>query len=670
VISTVGIGQFEPDFFKNSIQANQNALRKEIQKARKLTNGVLGVNIMVAVSDFDDMVRIAFEEEIDIQYYLGLLRRHLMLLLTVAVIASSIGAIYAFKLPDIYNAACQIIIQREETKETFKEFEHRDTEKDIDYYKTQIVIITSRNFLERVVREQDVLKPLLRSRGIAIPEDSSDERANDVAVSMVKGGLSVSRVKETRILSISYKNTNRVLCREIANAVAQTYVKQNLEEKLYAPKELLEFFPEQAETIEVETPYGKLKDISKEDLAKTLPSVANDPLIRQLKTKAAQQKAEVEKLLKTYKRKHPVVQEAEAEWQFMQDRIKIETENIVQNLKTSLASKLLVSPVRILRKAEVPGAPIGPNRWRIILMALVGALLSVGGVVFLLDYMDDSIKNQEDIEKFVQLPFLGHVPLVKTKVKDAHHRSFFVHYDPLSEISEAFRFIKVAINFSGTPGSLKCILLTSTIPAEGKSMVSSNLAASFLRDSEKVLLVDSDLRHPTVHLVAGVDNTKGLTNYLATNTPIPDLVQKTVIPNLDVIPTGPLSPNPTELFASEKMDAFITEAKELYDRIIIDSPPIIGLADSLVLGTKVDGTVMLIQTRRVSRNMVKKSKQRLLETGVKVLGLVLNRVDLERDEASYRYYAYSYRYYGKHKDKRDKEQMDQDRKDKKEGTAS
>jgi len=600
----------------------------------------------------DSNYPIAIEEDIDFQYYLLLLKRHWKLLLTVAVIAGSLSAIYAFKQPDIFSATSQIIIQMEREPESYAEFRGRPEggggAKE-NYYKTQIVIIESPTFLEEAVRGHNLVKPLFESSGQIVPEDLSDQSVIDRAVGMISRGLNVYQIKETRILNISYKSPYRVLCWEIANSVAKAYVRRNLEESLYAPKELLEFFPEEAGDVDMQTAFGKLKNISRDDLAQTLPSVVKDPLIRQLKSKAAAKDSELQTLYKTYKGKHPKILELKGELQFIEDRIKIEAENIIQNLKTSLASKLLVSPVRILKEAEVPRRPIGPDRTKTIIMAILGALIGTIGIVYLLDYLDDSLKTQEDVEKFVQLPFLGHVPLIKGKETDPHKTAFFVHYDPLSQVSEAYRFIKVAINFSGPPGSLKCILMTSTVPAEGKSTTTANLAASFLRDTEKVLLVDSDLRHPTVHLLVGVKNTRGLTNYLVSNETIDSVVQKTSIPNLDVITTGPLSPNPTELFSSYRMTEFIKDAKEKYDRILIDSPPIIGLADSLVIGNKCDGTILLVQAKRVSRNMVKKAKQRLLETGIKVLGVILNRVDFEKDEASYRYYAYSYRYYGKHR---------------------
>lgn len=584
------------------------------------------------------------EEEIDLQHYFGILRRHYKIILSVVVVAGSLAAIYAFKLPNVYQAAAQILVQKDVETSAYAEFkvDAIGATSDQLYFNTQLEILRSEDLLSRAVREGNLADALLEMRNIAVSKGMPEDSKIRAAVAGVHGGLSVSRIKDTRIFTVAYSSGNPILCKEVPNAVARTFVKQYLEQRLYVPQELLQFFPEDAAKIETETPYRQLERITRADAAKTLPSVVNDPLIRQLQAKAAEAEGILQRLRETYRGKHPKVVEAKATLKFIKDRITVETENIVRNLKTTLTSQLQVSRVRILREAEVPGGPAGPNRMRIILAGLVGAFIVAATLLIFKDFLDDTIKAQEDIEKFIQLPFLGMVPAFREKIRDVHQKAFLVHYNPLSDVSEAFRFVKVAINFSGAPGTLKCLSITSSIPAEGKSLVGTNLVASFLRDGERVLLVDADLRHPTLHLLTNTDNLKGLSNYLSSTIPFEEVVQKTAIPQLDVIVSGPLSPNPTELFASYRMENFIREAKSLYDRILVDTPPVIGLADSLVISTKCDGVILLIQARHISRKLVKKAKQRLLETGAKILGVVINRVDLEKEDPAYRYFAQGY----------------------------
>ncbi len=606
-----------------------------------------------------DAQRLQFiEEEIDLRYYLTLLRRYFKVILSIAVVVASITLIYVFKLPDVFESESQILIQQENQPTSYAEFKTADLYPagELIYYNTQIEILKSEGLIGKALTDNNLLEPLLEIRKLKLSKEIPEEERIKIGVGIVQAGLRIQRIKDTRIFSIVFKSVNPIMAKEIANAIARTYIKRHIEQKLYIPKELLQFFPEDADKVQLQTPYGQLQEVSKDEVAKTLPSVVNDPLVRQLQSKAAEAEAQLLRLRETYKAKHPKVVEAKSTLQFIKDRIKIETENIIRNLKTTLTNQLQVSNVRILREAEVPSKPVGPKRFQILLMAVLGSFMMSSTIIFVMDFWDDTIKSQEDIEKFIQLPFLGHIPLFKEKTAEIHQKAFLVHYNPLSDISESFRFVKVAINFSGAPGTLKCLLITSAVPSEGKSLIATNLASTFLRDGEKVLLVDADLRHPTVHLFTNTDNKIGLSNYLASNVQFSEVVQKTNIPQFEVVSAGPLSPNPTELFSSYRMENFIREAKSAYDRVIIDSPPVVGLADSIVIGTKCDGAIFLIQARHVSRNLVKKAKQRLLETGVKILGVIINKMDMEREDPAYHYFSQGYyHYYGKRKNNSESE---------------
>lgn len=601
-----------------------------------------------------DADRLPFiEEEIDLRYYIGLLRRHFKTIVSAAIIVGAVSSIYVFKLPDVYEAESQVLIQQETQPTPYTEFKNPDLYPagEVVYFNTQIEILKSVGLLGKAVEENNLLEPLLDVRKVKPPKDLPQTERIKIGIGIIQAGLRIQRIKDTRIFTISFRSGNPIICKEVTNAVASSYVKRHLEQKLYIPKELLQYFPEDADKVQLQTSYGQLQQVSKQDVARTLPSVVNDPLVRQLQSKAAEAEAQVLKLREVYKEKHPKVIEAKSTLQFIKDRIRIETDTIIKNLKTTLANQLQLSNVRILKEAEVPFKAVGPKRLRMMLMAILGSIMLCSTLIFIVDFLDDTVKSQEDIERFVQIPFLGHIPFFREKFKDLHQKAFLVHYNPLSEISESFRFIKVAINFSGAPGTLKCLLVTSAVPSEGKSLVATNLAATFLRDGEKILLVDADLRHPTVHMFTNTENRTGLSNYLASNMEFSEIVQKTTIPQLEVVSAGPLSPNPTELFSSYRMENFIREAKANYDRIIVDSPPVIGLADSIVIGTKSDGVIFLIQSRHVSRNLAKKAKQRLLETGAKVLGVVLNKVDVEKENPAYHYFAQGYyHYYGKRKD--------------------
>lgn len=591
---------------------------------------------------------VALEEGVDLRYYLGLLRRHRSLVASVFFIATSLVAIYAFRLPDVYEAQAQLVLERPIEKTPYAELKPADDIRDLFYFNTQSEILKSADLIEKAIRSGNLLDAIIppgkAKRGKTFLTEEERMRA---AVASVKGGLLVQQIRLTRVYTVAVRRISPYLAKEIANGIARSYVKDSIESKLYIPKELLQFFPDDAEKIQVHTPYGQLQELSQQQIAETLPSVANDPLIRQLKAKLAEKESELHRLLETYKEKHPKVVEARSEIEFLTNRIRVETDNIISSLKASLTQELQISSVRILKEAEVPTVPVAPKRIRIILFFSFFSLFISSGFVFFRDRLDDTIKSQDDVEMFVQTPYLGHIPLLKGKTQGIFEKNFFVHQNPLSDLSEAFRYVKVAINFSGAPGTLKALVVTSATSEEGKSFIASNIAASFLKDNEKVLLIDADLRRPMLHIASGVSNTKGLSNYLSSNVSLSEVVQKTHIPNLDVLASGPLSPNPTELFGSYRMEHLLTEAKTKYDRVLIDTPPVLGLADSLVLGTKCDAAVLTIHCRGVGRGLVKKARERLLSGGVKLIGVILNKIDLDKEEKAYRYYAYSGKYYRK-----------------------
>lgn len=221
---------------------------------------------------------------------------------------------------------------------------------------------------------------------------------------------------------------------------------------------------------------------------------------------------------------------------------------------------------------------------------------------------------------------------------------FVVQHDPKSPISEAFRTLRTNIKFSSLDKPIKTLLITSPIPEAGKSSVSINLALTMAQDKYKVVLVDADLRKPTIHKIFRQDNKTGLTNILVENKKIKEVMRKMsdIDPNLYFIPSGPIPPNPSELLGSNKMKELIKELQEQADFVIFDSPPVIAVTDALVLATQVDGVVLILNFGEVSREAAKQTKELLEKVKAKVLGAVLNKIDMEKEGQYYPYYYYYY----------------------------
>jgi len=218
-------------------------------------------------------------------------------------------------------------------------------------------------------------------------------------------------------------------------------------------------------------------------------------------------------------------------------------------------------------------------------------------------------------------------------------RSLIAHYRPKSIIAEQYRTIRTSIQFLSVKNSVNVIAITSSLPKEGKSTTSTNLAIVFAQQNYKVLLVDADLRRPRNHHRFKLDNYRGLTNFLFKDDNLTDLVQTTNIKNLHLLTSGPIPPNPAELLGSDRMDQFLELAKKHYDYIIIDTPPILSVTDALILAQKCDGTILVTTCGKTGKENVVKAKDLLIQTGGHILGVVLNRRKNKLNKEDQLYYA-------------------------------
>lgn len=213
--------------------------------------------------------------------------------------------------------------------------------------------------------------------------------------------------------------------------------------------------------------------------------------------------------------------------------------------------------------------------------------------------------------------------------------------DAKSPVSEAYRTIRTNIKFSNIAGQeLKTIMLTSATPNEGKSTTVSNLAVVMAQAGHSVVLCDCDFRNPTQHKIFGLHN-KGLSNCVATGSNVMDIIQQTSVPNLYVLTSGPVAPNPSELLASQNMVDILEELKQHFDYVLIDTPPIMPVTDAAVVSAKVDGTILVIASGAVSPSVAVEAKTRLEQAGAHLLGVVLNKVDVGANS----HYGYGYGYY-------------------------
>ena len=298
--------------------------------------------------------------------------------------------------------------------------------------------------------------------------------------------------------------------------------------------------------------------------------------------------------------------------------------------------------VSMVDKAEGAGI-VSPNLQKNLTFSLmIGLLLGAAGA-FGREQLDDTFKSPEELEDSLGVPLLGIIP--QADATDLHERSLV---DPRSAVNEAYRSLRTALQFSTSAGVPKTLLVTSSRPGEGKSTTSWMLARHYAQVGMKVLLVDADLRKPNLHRYIECDTEIGLTNCLASATVPLTVFQRTKFPGLTFLASGPLPPNPAELLAGPKMLALLTVAAELFDVVILDGPPVAGIADAPLLSSVVDGTLLVVDGAKTRRNVAKAATKRLHFARAQVVGAVINKLDVARSAYGYVYGHGEPGYYGDH----------------------
>ena len=299
--------------------------------------------------------------------------------------------------------------------------------------------------------------------------------------------------------------------------------------------------------------------------------------------------------------------------------------------------------VSVLEYAIVEDDPIYPKKIKGLLMAAFAGLGLGLALAFFIEYIDDSIKLAEEVERDLQLPFLGMVPAAQWSTSDlGAHR-----LDRLKQqggVAEAYRVVRAAVMFSTPREKLRSILLASAVPREGKTTTCVNLSIGFAKIDERTLIIDGDLRRGELHKYFGLKREHGLADVLRGELAPEQAVQHTDIPKLDLITCGVYPPNPAELLLSWRLKETLDWAHKNYDRIVIDCPPIMGIADSSILGAAVDGVLFVIWAGRTSRRYVRVAKLTAVSRGAKIFGFILNNLEPGR-VGYYHYYPYYYSYY-------------------------
>jgi capsular exopolysaccharide synthesis family protein len=736
------------------------------------------------VDDFDD-------QGVDFRRYIKILRKHWLIILSIVGIAFFVTVIFTYTTQPIYSAFSQVLIERNTGKSTL---ESNYYSYDPDFLETQAEIIKSENVARKVVgnlqlataykehfikesrngkpsekeASQSNLETKLKDFKEAVGSFFSDPKNKntthdnqkeipvepktdeEIIAEMVRGGLNVVPVKNTKIVNISYQDKSPAIAKLVADAVVKAYMDEMLEIKLSTsnyslkwmtakaaeerdklerlerqlqefmrendlvtvenrltilPQKLSEFGGQlskaEAQKKEMQDLLDQIKSTQKNPEAlEKLPVFASDGVLKAIRERIYKAEQNIQELSKKYGNKHPVMIRAmdelrllKSERKFEIDRIVSATENSYQlalsknksleNLLDTTKSETLdlnekfvqysimkreVDSNRVLydtlqtnikqqgvteqsqsvniwviKKASLPGAPTKPNKKKNLVIGFILGLAGGIGLALFIEYLDNTLNNVQQIEERFGLTVLGSIEEVKGKDKSIDS---FILYNPLSPLAESYRLIRSALLLSAAEHPPKVTLITSMSKSEGKTATVTNLARMLVQDKRSVLIIDCDLRRPRMHSLLNMPNDIGLSSYLAGNV---DECTILSVPDegIALIPSGPIPPNPSELLGSEKMKKLISDLAARFQFLLLDSPPIGAVTDSLTLSQFVDGTILVVKAGSTTIEMFEAGVKKMRDVHARILGVVLNGVKSREQDA----YQYGYTtYYAKDDD--------------------
>jgi len=309
--------------------------------------------------------------------------------------------------------------------------------------------------------------------------------------------------------------------------------------------------------------------------------------------------------------------------------------------ETTMTKEIEVTNIRVVDRAEIPKRPFKPRRiFNLILSLIIG---TGGGIaaIFFLENLDTSIKNSNEVQKILKMPVLGSIPLYSQVSVRNGLSSLEIMRNPLGLIPEAYRAIRTAIYYTSPDSSPRTILVTSSLSQEGKTDVSTLLSLSIAQGQEHVLLIDGDLRKPRIGRIFGTDRGRpGLSDFLSGKANLGEIVQATNFPGLEIVTGGQIPPNPAELINSRRLGELLAEAAGRWDRVIIDSPPLLSVTDAVIMGRLVDGVIIVLKAGATRGKIAVFCREKLEHVNARFIGAILNGADIHRGENYY--YAQSY----------------------------
>lgn len=718
------------------------------------------------------------DDEIDLRELLLVLRRRKGTIILIAMLTFIVALVATMMMKPIYLASTTLQVEVDKPRVLNYDVEANggQTVNSKDFYQTQFEILKSRALARRTIDSMG-LEPVLRGDKLEKPfyadmlDDAKqwllstikmegDTTAETVAVEeeVIVGAapledrlianLTVSPVKNSQIIRLSYESDKPELAANIVNAIADNYIAMNLERRVDSASFAKQFLTEQLIDVKsrLEESEAKLNDYAKEkglfktgdekspslialrinDLSAALGKAEGERIAKQSRYEQAQRTEGASKILDSatiqelkknlitlqgtyqeklqiYKPGYPLMIQMKRQMNEYTAEINRETRNIQSTVESALRAefmaakdneealraeldrqKLLLTAVRdksigyntLLREVETsrssyeglltrmkevsvaggvdsnnisvldpaitPFAKHKPNtKLNLALGGILGVFLGMV-VAFLLEFMDDRVKSTEEMARILGLPLLGTTPVVKGKDPIVH--ALMTMQQPSSAMAEAFRSLRTNLLFASRDGTPKVLAMTSALPEEGKSSSCLNLATAFAQSGKRVLLIDADLRKPTAHKRLKLDNSVGLSNFLTGQADTDKAIQETMIQGVSAITAGPLSPNPAELLSSDRLQELFDLVPDTFDIIILDCPPVVGLADALILANRASATVIVSAFSESRKRALQDAHRRLLQARANLIGFVFTKVKSGGGYGNSYEYEYYYSY--------------------------
>lgn len=513
----------------------------------------------------------------ELKHYLGIVWKWLWLLALSTAIAVGVSYVITSRQPKIYWASAKLLVG-------------------------QSIQNANPNSQDLFTSEQLALTYIQIAQTLPFFQATIDALGLDMSPDELSGMVSANIVQGTQLIELSVIDTDPARAEALANELAYQLTLQGPAASNQEEQERIAFVQQQVNELQT-----KIHAANQEtaELQKALSVTASARAILDNQQKITTLQGQI------------------AVWQ--------------QTYASLLAFLAPQSPnyLSILEPARLPLYPIGPNtNQNLLIAAALGLLLGLGGA-FLLEYLDDSIKSAEDVSQLLQLSLIGSI----ARIPGSGNQKLVTTIAPGSSISEAYRVLRTNIQFASLDKPIRSILVTSPGPGEGKSVTAANLAVTMAIVGLRTILVDTDLRKPSQHVLFNQSNDVGVTNGLITQAEVNQVARPTLIANLRIVTAGTAVPNPAEVLASAKMQAFKQQLEADADIVIFDAPPTIPLADVPILARMVDGVVLVIDSTRTRRASAQRAKVVLENTGTHLLGVVLNRFKSRESGDNYYYYA-------------------------------